>query len=270
MILRGLLIALSGFVFIFAPGIPMGLLYQRYRTSQRSLLVWGIGIWLLAQLVGNFTKSMLSPLIRGGFDSIDPTDPIGYLFAFLGSFISAFFLSLGLYFVLRRERKGDQPEIFYGLTIGFGAGVIAQVFNGLNLVGSGFRMLFGDTSTPTQIAFAEAPFLDLIVGLLALILFRIALLMISSLMGVLIALAIAGNRRNFWLAVLFGAVFEWIAIVIALLRMGDSRFLAGGVDLVTSLIAITFYVFAFLFGYLWLTERLAPAKPSDKDLAMPS
>lgn len=270
MIFRGLLVALSGFAFIFAPGVPMGLLYQRYRTAQRSLLVWGIGAWLLAQLVAGFAKSMISPLIRGGFDALDPTDPSSYIFAFLGSLITAFFLSLGLYLLLRREQRGKTPEIFYGLTIGFGAGVVAQVFNGLNLVGSGFRLVFGDTSNATQIGFAETPILELIVGLLSLILFRIALLMITSLMGVLIAYAITGVKRNFWLAILLGASFEAVVIVIALLRLGDTQFTAGGVDLVTSLIAITYYVFTFSLGYLWLTKWLAPSEASSKDLGMPS
>ena len=72
MFVRGLLIALSGFLFIFSPGLPMGLLTRRGPALKPDLIYWGIGLWLLMLLPSFFLQSLLRQavlnLIKNGLE----------------------------------------------------------------------------------------------------------------------------------------------------------------------------------------------------------
>jgi hypothetical protein len=258
-ILRGLIIAFSGFAFIFAPGIPMQLLYQKYRTKARSLMVAGIIVWLISLVLAIFMQSMIRPALPEDLNVINPGNVLEYAFSSLGPIIAALFLATGLYIYLRREKNRASVDMFSALTLGFGAGLVNQVFNGLNLVGSGFRMVLGAASGTDLGEFADVASLDLILVLLALIIFRIALLMIIALVGVMVGRAVSGEKTFFWLAVLLSAVFQWIVIVI-FLGIGDTpgQLTVGQAHPLTSIIAIIFCVFASVFSYQVLTKRLEP------------
>lgn len=257
MIIKGLIIAASGFLFIFAPGIPMNLLYRKYRTPARSMLVTGIIVWVIAQVLAIFMQSMIRPAFPEDLNITDPGNTLEYAFSMLGPIIAALFLAIGLYIVLRRENNQGSVEMFSVLTLGFGAGLINQVFNGLNLVGSGFRMVLG-AATGTELGeLAEVAFLDLILVLLTLIIFRIALLIVTALVGVMVGRAVLGEKSFFWQAVLFSALFNWIVIVI-FLRIGDSpgQLIVGQANPITSIIAILFCGLASFLSYRLLTKQV--------------
>jgi len=264
LILRGLVVAASGFLFIFSPGLPMSLLMRRSRSPSfnRDLLYWGIGAWLVALLPSLFLQSLLRQSLQ---NSPTPRDlsgqPIGYVLTLAGAFLTAFFVAGAMYLVLRRTRRDVPPEQLYpnGLVLGFGVGLIAQVFTGLSLVGAGFRLMFGDTSTETLAALTRVSWLELVLALLALILFRPALLVVSAARGVLVARALNERLRFFWLAVLVEAVFTWAVLALQLALGGDSpgQVLVGGVDPLTSVVTILYYLLAFGLAYSWLLAQIA-------------
>jgi len=264
LILRGLVVAASGFLFIFSPGLPMSLLMRRSRSPSfnRDLLFWGIGAWLVALLPSLFLQSLLRQSLQ---NSPTPRDlsgqPIGYVLTLAGAFLTAFFVAGAMYLVLRRTRRDVPPEQLYpnGLVLGFGVGLIAQVFTGLSLVGAGFRLMFGDTSTETLAALTRVSWLELVLALLALILFRPALLVVSAARGVLVARALNERLRFFWLAVLVEAVFTWAVLALQLALGGDSpgQVLVGGVDPLTSVVTILYYLLAFGLAYSWLLAQIA-------------
>lgn len=259
MILRGLFIAFSGFAFIFAPGIPMQLLYRKYRTEGRSLMVTGIVVWAVATVLAIFVQSMIRPALPEDLDLITPTTVLEYGVSSLGPLVAALFLATGVYLVLRRSYRRGSFAMFGALTLGFGAGLVNQVFNGLNLVGSGFRMTLGAIAKTDLGEFAEVPFFDLALVLLALILFRIALLIVTALVGVMVGRSVTGRKGIFWQAVLFAALFHWIVIVI-FLRVGDSpgQLVVGQATALTSIIAILFCLAASFFSYQLLSRYMEP------------
>lgn len=256
MIVKGLIIAASGFLFIFAPGVPMGLIYQKYRTPAKPLLVTGIIVWIITQVLAIFVQAMIRPVLPEHLNIIDPGNILEYAVSILGPIIAALFLATGLYIVLRREKKRASVVMFSVLTLGFGAGLINQVFNGLNLVGSGIRLALGSATGTDLGEFAEVEFLDLLLVLLALIVFRIALLIVTALVGVMVGRAVSGEKKFFWQAVIFSALFNWIVVVI-FLRMGDSpgQLIVGQASPITSIIAILFCAFASILSFHLLTRQ---------------
>src|SRR3972149_1384227 len=189
MLLRGLLVTLSGFLFIFSPGVPMSLLQRAGWPLQRSWLYWGMGAWVIALIPALFSESLVRQVAQGGAPADGSSQPVDLPLALLGALIGGFFLWGIAYLILRwpvgKSRRGGQgrPPPPAALSFGFGVGLIAQVFTGLALVGAGFRLTFGDTSEATLAALAAAPFLTLFLNLLALVIFRPALLVASGAFG---------------------------------------------------------------------------------------
>jgi len=259
-ILRGLLIAASGFLFIFSPGLPMSLLVRRGPSFNRDIVYWGIGAWLVALLPSLFLQSLLrqilqnSPMPRGLSGQ-----PMDYALTLAGALLTAFFVAGGMYLVLRFKRIEATTLPPNGLALGFGVGLIAQVFTGLSLVGAGFRLMFGDASTETLVSLAQVSYLNLLLALLALILFRPALLAVSAARGVLVARALNEHPLFFWLAVLVDAVFVWaiLALQLALGSNNPGQVLIGGTDLPTSVVTIVYYLIAFGLAYRWLLAQIA-------------
>jgi hypothetical protein len=259
-ILRGLLIAASGFLFIFSPGLPMSLLARRIPSFNRDIVYWGIGAWLVALLPSLFLQSLLRQILQ---NSQTPRglsgQPMDYALTLAGALLTAFFVAGGMYLVLRFKRIEATTLPSNGLALGFGVGLIAQVFTGLSLVGAGFRLMFGDASTETLVSLAQVSYLNLMLALLALILFRPALLAVSAARGVLVARALNEHPLFFGLAVLVEAVFTWAILALQLALGGErpGQVLVGDSSALTSVMNIVYYVLAFGLAYRWLLTQIA-------------
>ncbi len=264
MLARGLLIALAGFLFIFIPGLPMRLLARPGQAAPRPLLYWGMLIWVVTLLVGLFFQSLLRQAFRpGGSGQPLSGHPADLILTLIGALLQAFFLEMGTYWMLRRRRAQASEVVTAGLTLGYGVGLICQVFTGLALVGAGFRLAFGDTSEATLATLAASPMLDLLLGLAAMVLFRLALLVVRGVLGVLVGEAAAGRRRLLWLAIALDAAFAWVILVLQVAMGGErpGQILAGQVGAVTAAVSAVYYLIVFAIAYRWLKVRLLAASP---------
>lgn len=287
MIVRGLIIAASGFIFIFAPGVPIALIRQRILAQGRSVLSWGIIVGLIATFQALFIQNLVEPIFIGEAEVIVPTRIEEYIVLFGGTILTAIMIAGWLYFALLYQpstprgwisfillglifwwvyllfRRNDQDvkvPLMEGLSIGFGSALLAQVFKGMILVTAGFRLLFGGTGDAILNDLANAPFVDLVAGLLALILSRVAILVVGGIVGVLVARAVSGERRPFVLAIIVTILFDLVLAAITLLLSGETLEQlvtggAGGVGLRTSVVSILYYALVFIFGYQWLVRR---------------
>jgi len=274
LLIRGVLIALSGFLFIFAPGVPMGLLRRFGRGFPRELLYWGMGIWMVALIPTYFLQSLVRQAVQGGGSIITAfqAEPATYALSLVNAVLAALLLVVGMAVYLRRKKLSEAERDEGGLTMGFGVGLIAQVFTGLSLVGAGFRLAYGDTADPGLRQLANSPMLDLLVGLLAMVLFRVALLTVSGVVGILIARSVGGSRRFFWLAAGIYAGFSWL-IVAAQLAIGGENpgaILAGQASLLTSAVTVVYYLAAIALAYAWLQRTLTDDTLATAPSARPS
>ena len=262
MFIRALLVVASGFIFIFSPGLPMNLI-SRYRPDyKRDLVYWGIGAWFVANLLNLFISILLRQYMYRDLAVIGFTaKPLDFAFIFLSAFISAIFLGLLMLLVLR-IKSGKQPQVDLtadGLALGFGTGLIAQVFTGITLVGAGFQVLFGNTSSNITVdAIANSSPLVLVVSILALILFRIALLAVSAVQGILTARSIANKNGAFWAGVIVMALFTTIVIYVQLLMGGSDagQVSVGITPAPVSIVTGLYYLIAFIAAYYWLVKTL--------------
>jgi hypothetical protein len=256
MILRGILIAASGFIFIFSPGLPIGLLSRRIPTIDRELMYWGIGLWLVALLPSLFVQSLLRQVWFG--ERALNGQPLDYLFTLLGAFVTASFVTIGMVLVLRSRKKPAQGQLPAGLALGFGVGLVAQVFTGLSLVGAGFRIMYSQTSTPALTEMATAALLTLLLGLVALIVFRPAILLVSAIQGVLAGRSIRSGWAPFILAVLVGAIFTWaiLALQMALGAENPGQVLPGTTRPWHSVTTILYYLLVSALAYRWLVVQV--------------
>jgi hypothetical protein len=144
-----------------------------------------------------------------------------------------------------------------GLSLGFGSGLVIQVFIGFTFISAGFRLSFGDLSTPFQTVLAELPSHVLLIWLLAHVLYRAAVPMVNGALGVLLSRAVAGQLRFLWLAIMTYTVFESAFGLIQLGMGGQSSesSLSGGMDLVNLIITAAYYVLAFILAYRWLLSQ---------------
>ena len=252
MVLRGLLIAAGGFVFIFSPGLPIGLLSRHSSPVKRDLIYWGMGLWLVTLLPSLFIQSLLRQILYGNEVPRQLSgQPVDYVLTLSSAVISALLVQGAMLLVLRRQRVEEDVLPRNGLALGFGLGFMAQLFTGLGLVGAGFRLMFGDTSTPTLANLAQAGYLGLLLGLLPLILFRLARFMVSAIQGVLVGRALGERWRFFWLAVLVDATFVWAILALQLAIGGErpGQLLLGVTDSLTSGLTILYYILAFFLAY---------------------
>ncbi len=262
MYLRALLVIASGFIFIFSPGLPMGLISRYSPDYKRDLVYWGIGIWLVTNFIKQFFSSLLRQFMYQGEVTAGFTgQPLDYSFVFLSALISALFIGLGMLIVLRIKSK-NQPQddlTADGLALGFGAGLVAQVFTGIILVGAGFQVLFGNTSSNITVeTIANSGFLILFASILALIIFRIALLAVSAVQGVLTASAISGKKRSFWAGVLVMSLFSALIISLQFLLGGNDvgQITVGTTPAPISIMTAIYYLAVFIAAYFWLVKTL--------------
>jgi hypothetical protein len=270
LLIRGVLIALSGFLFIFAPGLPMGLLRRFGRGFPREFLYWGMGIWLVVLIPTYFLQSLVRQFVQGAgsMTTVFQAEPSTYGMTLIQAVLAALLLVGGMAIYLRRKRLPEKDRIEGGLTLGFGVGLVAQVFTGISLIGAGFRLVYGDTSDATLASLAHSPILDLLIGLLAMVLFRIALLTVSGVVGILVVRAVGGMPRTFWLAAAVHALFSWVIVAAQLAIGGENAgaILAGQASLLTSAVTVAYYLAATALGYAWLQRTLTQDPPG---LAVP-
>jgi hypothetical protein len=259
-ILRGLLVVAGGLLFIFIPALPVGLLMREGRPLPRGLLYWGMLAWLVALVPALFVQSLIRQIAQGGGEARGLTGgPSDLLFTLIGALLTAFTLQLAIYLVLRFKRVSEVEIVSGGMAVGFGVGLIFQVFAGLSLVGAGYRLLFGDVAGPTLGALAASPLLDLILGLVAMVLFRAAILAVSAAQGLLVARSLRGPGRWFWVAVALGAAFEWVLLVLQIALGSDApgQIVAGQVSLPVAVVSAAYYLIAFGLAFRWL-KRARP------------
>jgi hypothetical protein len=257
---RGILIALSGFLFVFAPGVPMGLLRRYGHIFPREFLYWGMGIWLVVLVPTYFLQSLVRQFAQGaGPATAFEVGPGTYMLSLVNAVLAAVLLVAAMAIYLRRKRLPEEERIEGGLTLGIGVGLIAQVFTGISLIGAGFRLVYGDTTDATLAALAHSPILDLLLGLLAMILFRIALLTVSGVVGILVVRAVSGKGSAFWMGAAVYAGFSWVILAVQLAIGGENpgAILAGQTRLLTSALTVAYYVAWIALAYLMLRRQLA-------------
>lgn len=251
LILRGLLVALGGFVFIFLPGVLISALARRNLRVGTDLLLWGMGVLVITLFPALFLTSLLRIMIFG--ERVPETGML-YLFALLGSLISATFLEWGKYFLLRWRNIPSPSLLESGILVGLGVGLLTNIFQGISLVGAGFRLALGDTTLPGLATIASQPWAELLVGLVALNVYRIALVAISACTGALVALAlIHQQQRRLWLAVLISAVTAWSYNAIGLALEENS--------LAANLVVLVYEAVLAALALSWLIQQISTKDP---------
>lgn len=258
MTVQALLVIIAGFAFIFAPGVPMGLLGRRVPGLNRELMYWGLGVWLLALLPALFVQSVLRPLLPGAGGVAAPAGAL--LLAVLGVLVASVCVQGALYGLLRRRRVRPAQVVTDGLPLGFGAGLLPQIFNGIGLVSAGVALLLSGSAAGPLAGLETISLPQLLVVLLSLILFRLALLAVSAACGVLAARAAAGEPRLLVAAIALDTIFAAGALVIQG-ALGANGSAANVLRMSGALAAVlvVYYSLAFALAYGWLVRQLGPA-----------
>jgi len=186
------------------------------------------------------------------------------VFLFLGSLVAAIFLEGGKYLLLRLRQIPTAKLLGNGIMLGIGVSLLTNIYQGISMVGAGFRLVLGDTSTPDLAKIASQAWLDLILGLLALNVYRIALVAISAALGGLVAYALINGRlRWLWLAVLINTVSAWSYSAIGQALGNDS--------LVANVIVLFYQGVLAVLAMLWLMRQVSdePHPPEKKRVSKP-
>ena len=262
LIVRGLLVALAGFTFVFLPGGVISALTRRDLRFETSLLLWGMGLLVVTLFPALFLTSLIKIIIWG---QQPPQGSAAYWIALVGSIMSALFLIWGQYLFLRWRKVPAENLPDAGMLIGLGVGVLTNIFLGMGLIGSGLRLVFGDTSTPDLAAIAAQPWPNLILGVVALNAYRLGLVAVSAALGLLVARTlIRGEQRWLWLAVAISALTAWTYNVIGLALGSDS--LIGGVVVIVYEGVLAAAALGWLLAQMD-TTRQESGKPKQKKAA---
>jgi len=261
LILRGLIVALGGFVFIFLPGAFIAILTRRNLRFETNLLLWGMGVLVVTLFPAIFMTSLLRMMI---FGERAPEAGMLYAFLFLGSLLAAIFLEGGKYLLLRWRQIPTAKLLGNGIMLGIGVGLLTNVYQGFSMIGAGFRLVLGDTSTPDLAKIASQAWFDLILGLITLNVYRIALVAVSAALGGLVAHALINGRlRWLWLAVLINTVSAWSYSAIGQALGNDS--------LVANVIVLLYQGALAVLAIFWLMRQVsdAPHPPEKKRASKP-
>ena len=272
MILKGLLVVISGFVFIFSSGIPMSMISRFRPNYKREALYWGMGIWAVSFFASTFLQNLIKQIITGGQAAAGSTSILSYL---SGDIVTTLLLQLGMLIFLKNRLEKNADIESDGLALGFGIGVIAHVFTGLSEVGVGFNLLFqkmgsgiaqGSAQAETVATIANASISNLLVTSLSTIMFRIALLTVSAAQGYLVAGAIKRKNLRFWAGALLYLFLTWGALLLEFV-LGEENFgqILGVTSTLTSAIMLVFYAFVTYFTFRWLSNELQSSQPKNKN-----
>jgi len=274
MVLKGLLVVLGGFLFIFSSGVPMRLISRFKPDYRREGLYWGIGIWILAFFISTFLQNLARQFLEGsGTPAAEqPAGIAGYL---AGTLVTTLLMQAGMVIYLRKRQKKEEDIISAGLALGFGIGLVAQVFTGLILITSGAGVLLQGAGVELTLGAVQAPLIQLIASetafalaaaLVALVLFRIALLTVNAVQGYMVARSVKGKKKWFWTAILVFAVFSWIifAVQYAVGSSSPGQVSLGITPPFISIITSIYYLAAAVLVYRWLHNQLYDESMNNK------
>ena len=264
MVFKGLLVVISGFLFIFASGVPMRLIARFRPNYKREGIYWGVGIWIIVFFISTFMQNVIRKIVSGGVNNEPITSPWPFL---LGAVLTTLFVQIGMLIFLKKYRKQGEEVISGGLALGFGIGLIAQVFTGMILITAGAGVLLQGFGVKLPVGIIQEVTLDLIskeslfgliAALLSLILFRVALLTVCAAQGYLVADSMLGRKRLFWFALLGYSAFTWLVFLLQIL-LGEEN--PGQVSLgltspLTSIVSAAYYLAVCILGYRWLSGEL--------------
>lgn len=273
MIIKGLLVLISGFLFIFSSGIPMRLISRYKPDYRREGLYWGIGIWIIAFFVSTFLQNLIRQIVTGGSQHGGTQSPFTFL---LGAVITTLLVQTGMLIYLNSRRKKDADLTGEGLALGFGIGMIAQVFTGMILIaagvgvvfqGAGLNLAFGNIQAATIEVISSESLASLVFALLSLVFFRVALLTVSASQGYLVAKSMIEKRAWFWIALLVYTAFTWIIFFLQMLLSDPNpgQVSLGLTTLLTSVVSAAYYFGIFLLGTRWLSGELQSEKKLGKN-----
>lgn len=272
MILKGLLVVASGFIFIFSPGIPMRLISQHKPDYKKDGLYWGIAIWIIAFFISTFIQNLIRQIATGGQGTVETNASLSGLAPYLlGGIFTTLLLQLGMIIFLRKRAKKDEDITSDGLALGFGIGLITQVFTGMSLIGVGAGLIFGNTGIGSTLgnvqsqvvgSIADTTLFSMIITLLSMILYRIALLIVSAIQGYLVSKTLQGKFSYFFSALLISVLFTWSILILQLL-LGEENpgQILGVTSPLTSIITTVLYLVITIFGYRWLSNELKTTNP---------
>ena len=263
MLVKGLLSLVGGFLFIFASGVPMRLISRFKPGYKREGIYWGMGIYILTFFLGTFTQNLIMQIATGG-----DAESSGVITPFLlGTIFTTLLLLLGIRIYLKNKQSKDVDIHSVGLTLGFGIGMIAQVFTGMILITAGAGLIFKGIGFEFPLNELQEPMLEMltnesifgiVAGLVALILYRIALLIISAAQGLMVAYSITRKGVGLSAAASVGLLFSWIVLVFQLVfgveNLGQVSL--GVTSPVNSLLTAVYYLAVFIFGYRWIHNEL--------------
>jgi hypothetical protein len=249
LIIRGLLLAIDGFIFIFLPAVLLPVLQRRQPDVNRRFIWWGAGAFLVSLIPALFLSSLVRQFMQ-------PDDRLGAqaLFALFSALISGV-LVVGTQYLLLRWRK-PEPALLpaTGLAVGLGVGVVTQIFVGFAHVGAGFRLLFGDTSTPELASLAAVPIGLLFLQLLAELMNRAVIFVFNGGLGYLVGRSQVERRSLLLIAMLLHAALSFVSQFVHL-GLAEQKVLA-------SIASILLAVFVGGASLRWLlTTPSADAKP---------
>lgn len=259
--LRGLIVVASGFLFIFVSGIPMRTLAGWTKGLPSEVYYWGIGVGVVAATVADaLFQGTVVPILQSWLgDEARLSLLTGYLVTLVGALVLAAFVEVSLYLALGLKRfKGLDPE-GVGLRLGLGFGLVFQVATGVLLLGSGFRLLFGESSDPTfplLSALADSPLPQVILYLAAKVASRAVFPFVFGALGIMLGKARIDGLRYLGLAVVGASAFSWIVSVIQLgFSMADPLEAAGTFNLGASAAVLVYYMVVFALNDRWLRNR---------------
>jgi len=253
LIIRGLLLAVDGFVFVFMPAALLPVLLRRQPDVNRRFVWWGAGTFLISLLPALFLSSLARQILQ-------PDDGFAAqaLVALIGALINGVLIVGAQYLLLRWRKPEPAMSPATGLSVGLGVGVVTQVFVGFAHIGAGLRLLFfRDTSTPGLAALAAIPIGLLSLQLLAELVNRAVIFVVNGGLGYMVGKSLVGRRGLLWLAISLYAAFTFTFQLIQL-GLAEQEILASVLSVLLAVV-----VGGLILRWL-LTMSTVEAKPSKK------
>lgn len=251
LIIRGLLLAIDGFIFVFMPAVLLPVILRRQPEVNRGFVWWGAGTFLVSLLPALFLSSLARQILQ-------PDDRLAAqaLVALIGALINGVLIMGAQYLLLRWRKPVPAMSPATGLSVGLGVGVVTQVFVGFTHIGAGLRLLFfRDTSTPELAALAAVPIGLFLLKLLAELMNRAVIFVVSGGLGYLVGRSLAGRRGLLGLAMLLYAAFG-LTFQLIQLGLAEQELLAGAASILLAIV-----VGGLVLRWL-LTMPTAETKPS--------